>query len=119
MTRRRPCKKQESHPYPNLSRKEQHKQNIHRQSNKKEKKKPKRKQTIIQVDDLLVQKLINLVTLGKYFPLEVFNKGMITSTHMVSYHETLVEDRTSENEESVLGVELSKTKEDVKVIANL
>ena len=44
---------------------------------------------------------------------------MITSTHMVSYHETLVEDRTSENEESVLGVELSKTKEDVKVIANL
>ena len=38
---------------------------------------------------------------------------------MVSYHETLVEDRTSENEESVLGVELSKTKEDDKVIANL
>ena len=54
MTRRRPCKKQESHPYPNLPRQEQHKQNIHRHAKKKEEKEPKRKQTIVQVDDLLV-----------------------------------------------------------------
>ena len=74
---------------------------------------------IVQVDDLLVKKLITPITLEEYLPLEYFNRKMITSTHMVSYHETLVEDRTSENEESVLGVELSKTKEDVKVIANL
>ena len=50
VTRRRPHKKQESHPYP----KEQHKQNIHRYSKKKEENKPKRKQEIVQVDDLFV-----------------------------------------------------------------
>ena len=60
MTRRRPHKKQESHLYP----KEQHKQNIHRYLKKKEKNKPKRKQDIVQVDNLLVQKLITPVTLG-------------------------------------------------------
>nr|CAN62971.1 hypothetical protein VITISV_032943 [Vitis vinifera] len=58
VTQRRPCKKQESHPYPNLPRKEQRKKNIHRHAKKKEEKKPKRKQAIVQVDDLLVQKLI-------------------------------------------------------------
>ena len=35
VTRRRPHKKQESHPYPNLPRKEQRKQNIHRYAKKK------------------------------------------------------------------------------------
>ena len=54
MTQRRPYKKQKSHPYPNLLRKEQHKQNIHRHAKKKEENEPKRKQTIVQVDDLLV-----------------------------------------------------------------
>ena len=39
MTRRRPHKKQESHPYPNLPRNEQHKQNIRRYPKKKEEKK--------------------------------------------------------------------------------
>ena len=39
---------------PNLPRKEQRKQNIHRYVKKKEEKKPKRKQAIVQVDDLLV-----------------------------------------------------------------
>ena len=58
VTRRRPHKKQESHSYPNLPRKEQRKQNIHRYAKKKEEKKLKRKQAIVQVDDLLVQKLI-------------------------------------------------------------
>ena len=47
VTRRRPHKKQESHPYPNLPRKEQCKQNIHRYVKKKEEKKPKRKQAIV------------------------------------------------------------------------
>ena len=34
-TRRKPCKKQESHPDTNLPRKEQRKQNIHRYAKKK------------------------------------------------------------------------------------
>ena len=38
---------------------------------------------------------------------------------MVLCHETLVEDRPSEDEESAFGVELSKTKEKDKVVANL
>ena len=38
---------------------------------------------------------------------------------MVLCHETLVEDRPSEDEESAFGVELSKTKEEDKVVANL
>ena len=86
---------------------------------KKEEKKPKRKQVIVQVDDLLVQKLINPVTLGKYFPLEFFNKGMVTSTHMVSCHETLEEDELSKDEEIFFGAKPSKTKEDDEVVANL
>ena len=47
VTRRRSCKKQESHPYPNLPRNEQCKQNIHQHTKKKEEKKPKRKQAIV------------------------------------------------------------------------
>ena len=38
---------------------------------------------------------------------------------MVFCHETLVEDGPSEDEESAFGVELSKTKEKDKVVANL
>ena len=38
---------------------------------------------------------------------------------MVSCHETSIENRPSEDEESALDVESSKTKEDDKVIANL
>ena len=110
---------QESHPYPSLPQKEQRKQNIHRHAKKKEEKKPKRKQTIIQVDDLLGQKLITPVTLGEYFTPDFFNRGMITSTHMVSCHETSIENRPSEDEKNALDVESSKTKEDDKVIANL
>ena len=60
VTRRIPHKKQESHPYL----KEEHKQNIRRYLKKKENNKPKRKQDIVQVDNLLVQKLITPVTLG-------------------------------------------------------
>ena len=58
--------------------KEQCKQNIHRHVKKKEEKKPKRKQAIVQDGDLLVQKLITSVTLGEYFPPEFFNRRMIT-----------------------------------------
>ena len=119
VTQRRPCKKQKSHSYPNLPRKEQRKQNIHRHAKKKEEKKPKRKQAIVQVDDLLVQKFITLITLGEYFIPEFFNKGMVTSTHMVSCHEILEEDESSKDEENVFGAEPSKTKEDDEVVVNL
>ena len=78
VTRRRPHKKQESHPYLNLPRKEQRKQIIHRYVKKKEEKKPKRKQAIVQVDDLLVQNLITPITLGEYLPSKFFNRGMVT-----------------------------------------
>ena len=37
---------------------------------------------------------------------------------MVFCHETSVEDRLSEDEESVFGIESSKTKEEDKVVAN-
>ena len=45
---------------------------------KKKEKKPKRKQAIVRVDDLLVQKLITPITLEEYFPQEFFNRGMVT-----------------------------------------
>ena len=112
VTQRRPHKKQESHPYPNLPRKKQRKQNIHQYAKKKEENKPKRKQTIVQVDDLLVQKLITLITLEEYFPQEFFNRGMVTSTHMVSYHEISKEDESGKDEENAFGAEPSKTKKD-------
>ena len=38
-----------------------------RKKNKKEENKPKTKQAIVQVDDLLVQKLITPAILGEYF----------------------------------------------------
>ena len=104
---------------PNLPRKEQRKQNIHRYVKKKEEKKPKRKQVIVHVDDLLVQKLITLITLGEYFPPKFLNRGMATSTHMVSCHEISEEDESSKDEENAFGVEPSKTKEDDEVVANL
>ena len=43
----------------------------------------------------------------------------MTSTHMVSCHENLDEDELSEDEENTLGRELSKTKEDDEIVANL
>ena len=86
---------------------------------KKQEKKPKRKQAIIQVDDLLVQKLITPVTLREYFSPKFIDRGMMTATHMVFYHETSKEDRPSEDEESVLSTKSSKTKEEDEVIANL
>ena len=119
VTQRRPCKKQESHPYPNLPRKEQCEQNIHRHAKKKEEKKSKRKQAIVHVDDLLVQKLITTITLREYFPSEFFNRGMVTSNHMVSCHEILEEDESSKDKENIFGAEPSKTKEDDEVVANL
>ena len=112
VTWRRPHKKQESHSCLNLPRNEQHKQNIRLYLKKKEEKKPKRKQEIVQVDDLLVQKLITPITLEEYFSLEFFDRGMMTSTHIVSCHETSKEDGPSEDEKDVLGAELSKTKEE-------
>ena len=118
VTQRRPHKKQESHPYLNLPRKEWHKQNIHRPAKKKEEKKPKRKQAIVQIDDLLVQKFITLITLEEYFILEFFNKGMVTSTHMVSCHETSEEDELGKDEENVFAAKPSKTKEDDEIVAN-
>ena len=71
---------------------------------------------IVQVDDLLVKKLITPITLREYLPLECFNRKMITSTHMVSCHETLVENRSSEDEQSAIGLKSSKTKEEDKVV---
>ena len=43
----------------------------------------------------------------------------MTSTHMVSCHEILEEDESGKDEENTFGVELSKTKEDDEVVANL
>ena len=114
VTRRRPHKKQESHPYP----KEQHKQNIRRYP-KKKKKKTQKKQDIVQVDNFLVQKLITPVTLGEYFPLEFFNRRIMTSTYMVSCHKNSEEYEPSEDEENIIGIESSKTKEEDEVVVNL
>ena len=86
---------------------------------KQEEKKPKRKQEIVQVDDLLIQKLITPITLGEYFPLEFFNRRMVTSTHMVSCHEISEEDESSKDEENIFGAGPSKTNEDDEVVANL
>ncbi|KAL6331418.1 hypothetical protein AAG906_011356 [Vitis piasezkii] len=78
-----------------------------------------RKATIVQVDDLLVQKLITPITLGEYFPPKFFNKGMVTSTHMVSCQETSEKDESGKDEEIFFGAKPSKTKEDDEVVANL
>ena len=43
----------------------------------------------------------------------------MTSTYMVSCHENSEEDEPSEDEESVFGIESSKTKEEDEVITNL
>ena len=86
---------------------------------KKQEKKPKRKQAIEQVDDLLVQKFITPITLGEYFPPEFFNRGIVTSTHMVSCHKILEEEESGKVEENVFSAEPSKTKEDDEVVASL
>ena len=119
MTRKRLCKKQGSHSYPNLSRRGQHEWNTQQHLEKKEKKNPGRKQAIVQIDDLLVQKFITPITLGEYFPLGFFDKRVAVSTHMVSCNETSKEDELSEDEESILGVESRKTKEEEGVVTSL
>ena len=111
MTRKRPRKKQGLHSYPNLPRRRQHEWNTHQHLKKKEKKKVERKQAIVQIDDLLVQKHITPIILREYFPLGFFDKKVIVSTHMVSCNETSKEEGLSEDEENILGVESRKTKE--------
>ena len=66
------------------------------------KKNPGRKQAIVQIDDLLVQKLITPITLGEYFPLGFFDKNVTISTHMVSCNETSKEDELSEMRKAFL-----------------
>ena len=44
---------------------------------------------------------------------------MTISTHIVSCNETLKEERLSEDKETILGVELRKTKEEEGVVASL
>ena len=74
---------------------------------------------IVQINDLLVQKLITPITLGEYFPLGLFDKNVTISTHMVSCNETSKKDELSEDEESILGVESRKTKEEDGVVTSL
>ena len=68
---------------------------------------------IVQIGDLLVQKLVILITLG------FFDKKVTVSTHMVSSNETSKEEGSSEDEESILGVESRKNKEEDGVVASL
>ena len=63
---------------------------------------------MVLVDDLLVQKLITPITLGEYFPPKFFNKGMVTSTHMVSCHETSEKDESGKDEENAFGAKPRK-----------
>ncbi|RVX23957.1 hypothetical protein CK203_000711 [Vitis vinifera] len=56
--------------------------------------------------------------IGEYFPPEFFNRGMVTSTHMVSCHEISEEDESGKDEENAFGVEPSKTKEDHEMHRN-
>ena len=85
----------------------------------RKKKKLKRKQVIVHVDDFLIQKLITPITLGEYFPLGFFNKKVVTSTHMVSWNEASKEDELTNNERGTPIVESSKTKEEKEVVASL
>ena len=119
VTQRRPCKKQVSHSYPNPPRRGRHEWNTCQHLKKKEKNNSKRKQTIVQIDDILVQKLITPITLGEYFSLGFFDKMVTILTHMVSCNETSKEEGLSEDEESILGVESRKTKEEEGVVASL
>ena len=66
---------------------------------------------IVQIDNLLIQKLITPITLGEYFPLGFFDKRVTISIHMVSCNETSKEVGLSEDEESIISVESRKTKE--------
>ena len=119
VTRKRLCKKQGSHSYLNLPRRGRHEWNTRQHLKKKEKKNYGRKKAIVQIDDLLVQKLITLITLGEYFPLGFFDKRVAVSTHMVSCNETSKEEELSEDEKSILGVESRKTKEEEGVVISL
>ena len=73
---------------------------------------------IVQRDDLLIQKLITPITLEEYFPLGFFYKRVTVSTHIVSCNETSKEEGLSEDEKSILSVELRKTKEEEAVVAS-
>ena len=84
----------------------------------RKKKNLERKQAIVQIDDLLVQKLITPITLGEYFPLRLFDKRVTISTHMVSCNETSKEEGLSEDEKNILGVESRKAKEEERVVAS-
>ena len=86
---------------------------------KKEKILKENKWLIIQIEDLLVQKLITLITIGEYFTLGFFDKMVTISTHMVSCNETSKEEGLSEDEENILGVESRKTKEEEGIVASL
>ena len=66
VTQKRLCKKQGLHSYPNLSRMGRHEWNTRQHLKKKEKKNYGRKKAIVQIDDLLVQKLITLITLWSF-----------------------------------------------------
>ena len=85
----------------------------------REKKNYERKQEIVQINDLLVQKLITPVTLGEYFPLGFFGKRVTVLTHMVSCNETSKQERSSEDEENTLNVESGKNKEEEGVVVSL
>ena len=91
-TRKRPRKKHVSHSYPSLPRRGQHEWNTRQHLMKKEKKNLERKQAIVQIDELLIKKLITLITLGEYFPLGFFDKGVTVSTHIVFCNETSKEE---------------------------
>ena len=71
VTRKKPRKKQVLHSYPNLPRRRRHEWNTRQHLKKKEKKNLERKQTIVRIDDLLIQKLITPIILGEYFPLRI------------------------------------------------
>ena len=107
------------HSYPNFPRKGRHEWNTCQHLKKKEKKNSGRKQAIVQIDDLVAQKLITPITLGEYFPLGFFDKRVTISTHMVSCNETSKEEELSEDEKSILGVESRKTKEEEGVVIHL
>lgn len=59
---------------------------------KKRKKKPKKKQLVVQVDNLSKEKTLTPISLGEYFPPGFFNNGTITICGMVSCYENPDED---------------------------
>ena len=97
-----------SYSYSNLPKRRRHEWNTRQHLKKKEKKNPERKQAIVQIDNLLVYKLVTPITLEGYFPLGFFDKRVTVSTHIVSCNETSKEEGLSEDEENIIGVEDEK-----------